>query len=168
VENSIRDFLYFASFLKDEITAYTLLSELSRITKIPVEVLSGRMRRREEVPERDEDLKLSFTERVFLKGLLELKRNVNLDTLNLSQRARAYAESILKKEYYDIPEEILNLRSLNLEEEFSSALESLRIDIPEEELMVAGKSLQEAVREKIRKHKGGIRGSSLRRWRNAP
>jgi len=78
----VRDFLYFASFVKDGITAYTLLSELSRTTKIPVDVLAEKVQRREEP--REEDLRLSFTERVFLKGLLELKPEVDLDQLNLS------------------------------------------------------------------------------------
>jgi len=166
VEASVRDFLYFASFVKDGITAYTLLSELSRTTKIPVDVLAEKVQRREEP--REEDLRLSFTERVFLKGLLELKPEVDLDQLNLSQKARIYAESILREDYYELPEEVLNLRCVDLEKDFLSALESLRIEIPEEELMVSDKNLREAVRERIRKHRGGIRVSSLRRWRTSP
>ncbi len=166
VEVSVRDFIYFVSFVRDGVTAYTLLSELSRATRIPVDVLAEKVQRREEP--REEEPRLSFTERVFLKGLMELKPDVDLDQLNLSQKARAYAESILREDYYELPEEVLNLRCVDLERDFRSALESLRIDIPEEELLVSDRNLREAVRERIRRHRGGIRGSSLRRWRANP
>ena len=163
VEEAIRDFTYFASFMKDEIRSFTLLSELSKLTKIPLEVLSSKVyRKREAVPE-EEGNRLSFTERIFLKGLFELRPEVDLDQLNLSHRARELAERILSEEYYEVPEGILNLKTTDLEEEFEAALERLRIDIPKEELEAAG--LRESVREIIRSHRGGIKPSALKRWR---
>ncbi len=163
-ETAIRDFVYFASFVEDGIKAYSLLSELSRLTRIPVDVLASRMYRREE-PREDGGVKLSFTERVFLKGLLELKPDVDLDQLNLSHRARDLAECILREEYYDVPEEVINLKSTDLEREFRSALDSLRVDISAEEMAISDRSLREAVRERIRNHRGGIRSLPLKRWR---
>ncbi len=163
VEEAIRDFTYFASFMKDEIRSFTLLSELSKLTKIPLEVLSSKVyRKRDDVPQ-EEGNRLSFTERIFLKGLFELRPEVDLDQLNLSHRARDLAERILSEEYYEVPEDILNLKTTDLEEEFEAALERLRIDIPKEELEAAG--LRESVREIIRSHRGGIKPSALKRWR---
>jgi len=164
-ETSIRDFTYFVSFMKDEIKAYTLLSELSKLTKIPVDVLASRMYRKREIPTVEEEGKLSFTERIFLKGLFDLRPEINLEELKLSHRARQYAESILREEYYDVPEEIINLKTTNLEEEFQASLERLKIDIPEEEFTEGTVSVKEAVREFIRSHKGGIKPASVRRWR---
>ncbi|WP_457599911.1 DNA primase [Hydrogenivirga sp.] len=163
VENSIKDFTYFLSFMKDEIRAFTLLSELSRLTKIPVDILSTKLYK---APERieEENERLSFTEKVFLKGLLELRPEVDLEELNLSLRAREYARSIINEEYYHIPEEVINLKTTDIERDFRASLEKLRIHIPEEELTEAV-GVRESVREFIRKHKGGIRPNSVRRWR---
>ncbi len=163
VEEAVRDFTYFASFMKDEIRSFALLSELSKLTKIPLDILSSKVYRRREEPPSGEEDRLSFTERVFLKGLFELRPEIDLDQLNLSHRARELAQMILREEYYDVPEDILNLRTTDIEAEFEGALERLRIDIPREELETAG--LRESVREMIRSHKGGIKPSALRRWR---
>ena len=163
VEEAVRDFTYFASFVRDEIRSFTLLSELSKLTRIPLDVLSSKVYRRREEPAAEEGERLSFTERVFLKGLFELRPEVDLDQLNLSHRARELAEMILREEYYEVPEEVLNLKTVDLEGEFQAALQRLRIDIPKEELETAG--LKESIREMIRSHKGGIKPSALRRWR---
>jgi len=164
VESSLKDFTYYASFLQDKIKAYTLLSELSRITRIPVDVLSARLYKATELTEEGGEIRLSFTEKVFLKGLMELKPNVDLEELNLSSKAREYARSIINEEYYPVPEEILNLKVENIERAFEASLNRLRIEIPEEELSEAV-GVKESVREFIRSHKGGIRPYSVRRWR---
>ncbi len=164
VENSIKDFTYYVSFLRDEIRAYTLLSELSKITKIPVDVLSSKMYKAPKVPEDEEDTKLSFTERVFLKGLLELKPQIDLEDLNLSSTAREYAQSIMREEYYHIPEEVINMKVTDLEEEFSASLEKLKIDIPDAE-GVTPVGVRESMREFMRSHRGGLKPYSVRKWR---
>lgn len=166
-EARIKDFMYFISFMKDEIRAYTMVSDLSRITRIPQEVLLSKMYPRERVLRdngEDELPKLSWTERVFLKGLMELKPELNLEELNLSPRVREIAESILKEEFYEVPEEVMSLKVERLEEGFEEALRRLRIDIPEEEISEA-KSLRETVREWVRTHRGGFRPLALRRKR---
>ena len=164
VENSLKDFTYYASFLQDRIRAYTLLSELSRITRIPVDVLSAKMYKAPENSEEEDESRLSFTEKVFLKGLMELRPSVNLDELKLSTKAREYAQSIINEEYYPVPEDVLNLKVGDIEREFEASLSRLRIDIPEEEISEAV-GVRESVREFIRSHKGGIRPYSVRRWR---
>ncbi len=163
-EQSVRDFLYFASFLNDGVKVFSLLTELSRITRIPLEILSEKIHRKEK-PISQESVKLSFTERIFLKGLFELGVHVNLDQLNLSQKARSYAECILKEEYYEVPEEILNMKSADLQRDFKSALEALKVEIPKEEIAVTDKSLAEAVRIRVKNHKGGIKRVALKKWR---
>lgn len=161
-EETLRDLLYFISFMKDEIRAFSLLSELSKLTRIPVDVLASRMYRVEEKNEVDGE-RLSFTERVFLRGLMELRPEIDLEELNLRPKIREYAEKILREEYYDVPEEVINLKLRDLEGEFWASVEKLRIEIPEEELRVT--SIRESVREMIRNHKGGIKPTSVRKWR---
>ncbi len=163
-EKAVKDFIYYVSFMKDKIKAYTLISELSKLTKIPVDVLSARMYKVPESPQVEEGGKLSFTEKVFLKGLLELKPQIDLDELNLSIKAREYARSILNEEYYPVPEEVINLKTRDIESEFWASVDKLKIDIPEEELS-SSVGVRESVREFIRKHRGGIKPSALRRWR---
>lgn len=163
VESSVKDFTYYVSFMKDEIKAYTLLSELSKLTRIPIEVLSAKMYRTPERSQEAED-KLSFTEKVFLKGLLELRPEIDLEELNLSVKAKEYAQSIINEEYYHIPEDIINLKTGDIEKEFEASLQKLKIDIPKEELTETV-GVRESVKEFIRKHKGGIKPSSVRKWR---
>ncbi len=163
VERTVKDFVYFASFMKDEIKAFTLLSELSKLTKIPFEVLTSRMYKKVRHEEDGEEERFTFTEKVFLKGLFELRPRVDLDQLNLSYRARSIAESIMREEYYDVPEDVLNLKVTDIAGEFEEALKKLRIDIPHGELSSSG--LKESVRENIRNHGGGIRAYALKRRR---
>lgn len=166
VEETVKDFTYFASFMKDEIRSFVLLSELSKLTKIPMEVLSSKVQRSKEIVEEEENQdKLSFTERLFLKGLLEFRPYVNLDQLNLSYKARHIAERILSGEYHELPEEVDGLKEVSAEE-FEAALERLKIDIPREEIEKA--DLRESLREMIKRHKGGIRASVKRWWRKGP
>ncbi|NPA41470.1 MAG: DNA primase [Aquificae bacterium] len=164
-EEAIRDFTYFVSFLKDEVEAYSLLAQLSKLTKIPVDVLASKMYRREEPSVEEEDPRVSFTEKLFLKGLFELRPEINIEELNLSSKAYELAKSILAEEYYHIPEEILNLKVDDLETAFWSSVDKLRIDIPEEELKAQTASVREFVREAMRNHRGGIKPASARRWR---
>ena len=159
-EALVKDFMYFVSFMRDEIKAYTLISELSRATKIPQEVLISQKYKRVEPPKEEEGPRLSFTERVFLKGLMELKPRINLEELDLSPRVRELAEAILREEYYEVPEEVLNLKVGDIKGCFEEALSRLKIDIPREEV-----SLREAVREWVRTHRGGIRPFRRRRQR---
>ncbi len=161
VEGAVRDFTYFISFMKDEIRAYTLLSEFSKLTRIPVDVLARRMEIRK-IEDSSEE-KLSFTERIFLKGLFELKPEIDLDDYELTHRAREYAEYILREEYFYVPDDILNLKTRDLKAEFEASMHKLKIEIPEEERTEV--SVREAVREMIRNHRGGIKPISLRKWR---
>ena len=161
-ERSLKDFIYFASFLKDDIRAYTLLSELSRLTRIPLDALTARMYRGGE-PQEERSKVLSFTEKVFLKGLFELKPQINLEEFNLSSTAREYAQSILREEYYQVPEEILNLKLTDPEKDFDASAQKLRIDIPPEEIGAGG--VRESMRDFIKKHRGGFRPYAVRKWR---
>jgi DNA primase len=165
-ERKIKDFLYFVSFMKDEIKAYTLVSALSRLTRIPQEVLTSQMYPKDRIRREEEERKLNLTwvERVFLKGLMDLKPDVSLEELNLSPTARRIAESILREEYYEVPEEVINLKVVDLRREFEDVLGRLRIDIPREELKT-GVGVREAIREMLRSHRGVIKPTSLRRRR---
>ncbi len=158
-ENTLKDLTYFLSSMKDEIKAYTILTEASKITKVPYEVLASKtqsVKDREETRER-----ISFTEKVFLKGMLELKPEVNLEELNLSPRAREIAEMILREEVFEVPEEILSLKTPFLERDFESALTALKIDLEPDDREPA--SLREVVIERIKSHRGGLR--NVRRWK---
>ncbi|HIQ30987.1 MAG TPA: DNA primase [Aquifex aeolicus] len=162
-EEAIKDFLYFVSFVEDGIKAYSLLLELSKVTAIPVDVLALKVFRRKEEKREEREEVLSFTERLFLRGLLHFKPDIDLNQLRLSYRARTVAESILREELHDVPEEVLNLRTSNLERDFEEALRKLSIDISDE--LVGTSSVREAVREAMRKHGGGIRSFTVRRWK---
>ncbi len=137
-ESIIKDFVYYASFMKDEIKAYSLLLELSRTTNVPVSVLESRMaKRREESSSAEENLRLNPAERVFLKGLLLLKpENVDLAKLNLSPTAYVLAEKILRGDYDDVPRSAVDIKTENLEEEFEYAVkEELALKVfPKEEI----------------------------------
>ena len=163
-EARIKDFMYFVSFMKDEIRAYTMVSELSKKTKIPQEVLLSHMYPRERIERsaEEERPKLSWTERVFLKGLMDLKPRISLDELNLTPKVREIAESIMREEYYEVPEEVINLKIENLEEGFREALQRMKIDIPEEEVR-EDRPVREVIREWVRTHRGGFRPLRRRR-----
>ncbi|MDQ7038767.1 MAG: DNA primase [Aquificota bacterium] len=162
-EAKIKDFMYFVSFMKDEIKAYTMVSELSKKTKIPQEVLLSHMYPKERIERpREEGPKLSWTERIFLKGLMDLKPDISLDELNLTPRVREIAESIMREEYYEVPEEVINLKVENLEEGFREAIQRIKIDIPEEEIR-ENRTVREVIREWVRTHRGGFRPLRRRR-----
>ncbi len=119
----IRDFTHYISFLRDEVKAYSLLMELSRLTNVPLSVLGRQVRREKIVEEKVQELRLSPSERIFLKGLMELKpEGIDLGSLNLSPNAHLFAERILKGEVDSIPPEVLDIRVENLEEAFEYAV----------------------------------------------
>ena len=163
-DEAIKDFTYYVSFVQDELLAFKLLLQLSKVTKIPVDVLSSGIRKREE-PLEEESARLSFTEKLFLKGLLELKHKVDLEELNLSSKALEYAYCILEEDYYNVPEDIINLKVDDLEKSFWASVEKLRISIPEEEVVNGSVSIKEIAQRSMRNHKGGIRAPFLRRGR---
>jgi len=159
VEETVRDLTLFAGYLKDVIRAYSLLTKVSKLTRIPYEVLASKVASSREEEESSE--KISFTEKIFLKGLMELRPDLNPDEFNLSPRARELADLILSEDLFEVPEEILNFKVPDIERLFSSAVEKLRFDIDREEVGVS--EVREAVRERIRNHRGGLR--NIRRWR---
>ncbi len=159
VDQTVRDITLYAGYLKDEIRAYSLLTKVSNLTRIPYEVLAGRVSSaRQEAEEKE---KISFTEKIFLKGLMELRPQINLEDLNLSPRAREIAELILQEEIFEVPEEVASFRVPDLEGIFRSALERLRFEIEKEEVGVS--DVRSAVRARIRNHRGGLR--NIHRWR---
>ena len=93
--------------------------------------------------------------------MLELKPDINLEELNLSPRAREIAEMILSEEVFEVPEEILEFKTPFLERDFESALTALKIDLEVDEREPT--ELREAVIERIRSHRGGLR--NIRRWK---
>ena len=67
----------------------------------------------------------------FLLGLLYLKPQVDLNTVNLSPKAREIAEAILKDEEQDnLPKWLFEIDTLGLEKRFKVAKEVLTIDKP--------------------------------------
>jgi DNA primase len=128
----LRDFTYYASFLQDEVRAYSLLLEMSRLTNIPISVLGSQMQRPVSDSESESKPMLSPPERIFLKGLIELKpKGIDLNSLDLSPNAYVIAEKILAGEEVDIPEEVIGMKVGNLEEAFEYAVKeelALKID----------------------------------------
>ncbi len=162
-ERAIRDFIYFASFVGDSVRTFSLLAELSKLTAIPVEILSSRLYKRKESKRTEDREEIPFHYRVFLKGLMELRPEIDLEELDLPLRVKELAQEILNENYYDVPEEVLDFRTEDLETVFWETVERLRIDIPEEEVTVSDP--KEIVKERIKSHKGGFRGYALRKIR---
>ncbi len=151
-EELIKEITFLAGNLKDKIKAFSILNRVSRLTGIPHTVL---IQSAENIPDEDRDENgepLTFTEKVFLKGLLQLKPVINLDELNLSPRAREIAKNILDDDPFDVPQEVLTLKLENPAKDFSSALEHLKITIEVED---EGRDLRDLIRMRIRTHKGG-------------
>ncbi len=132
-EELIKDFTYFVSFVKDDIRFTTLIKDFSRYSGIPFDILMNRALtyRKVKKDENKEEGKLSFDEKLFLKGLFELKPEINLEELNLSQRVKDLAEKIVNEEYFEVPEEVINLKVDNMEEKFWKVVEKFKIDIPQ-------------------------------------
>ena len=124
-EPIIRDFVYYASYMRDEVRAYSLLLELSRLTNIPISVLGSRMHRNISEATTENETKLSVPERIFLKGLLELKPAIDLNSVNLSPNAYVIAEKILKGDLEDIPPHATDVRVENLKDSFEYAVREL-------------------------------------------
>jgi len=120
---ALRDFLYYVAFVNDSVKAYDMLLTVAKITGIPVTSLSEQVYVKPKEEERD-GVYLSHAERIFLKGLMELKpENIDLHSLNLSPEAMVIAESILREEYYNVPRDIINMKVYNLKEAFNYVVE---------------------------------------------
>ncbi len=132
---ALKDFLYYIAFLKDSLRAYDLMVTVSKITGIPITNLSEQVYIKP-TKEAKEKLYLSQAERIFLKGLLELKpKGIDINSLMLSPEAMAIAESILKEEYYDVPQDIINMKVYNLESSFDYVVNEFLRKTPDIEEM---------------------------------
>ncbi len=117
-KSAFNDFLYYVAFLKDSIKAYNIMITVSKMTGIPVSNLSEQVYKKP-AREKKERLYLSHAERIFLKGLMELKPvEIDLNSLMLSPEAMTIAESIIKEEYYEVPQDIINMKVYSLEHAF--------------------------------------------------
>ncbi len=129
-KDALRDFLYYVAFVNDSVKAYDMLLTVSKITGIPVTSLSEQVYIKPKEEERDR-VYLSHAERIFLKGLMELKpEKIDLNSLNLSPDAMIIAESILKEEYYNVPRDIINMKVYNLHEAFNHVVEKFLKSYP--------------------------------------
>ncbi len=134
-KEALKEFINYVGYLKDSIKAYDMIVTVSKITGMSVTSLSERINS-VKMNEEKEKIRLSMAECIFLKGLLELKQNdIDIYSLKLSPEAIMIAESILRKDYEEIPRYIINMKVSNLKESFEHALrELLKEDLDIEEL----------------------------------
>ncbi len=144
-KKNLEDTLRFVGFIKDSIEKHDILTRISNLTNIPISVLyEGISKVSHE--EKDQDLQLTYLERVFLLGLMKLgAEEVNLKEILLSPQAMEIVEYILSGDYHLVPESVKNTKVYNLESAFKECSEMLKIK--QDEFKESPKSIKE-VRDK--------------------
>ncbi|MFN3814207.1 MAG: DNA primase, partial [Aquificaceae bacterium] len=143
---TLEEILHFAGFIKDSIEKHDTLRKISNVTNIPVSVLYESISKPSH-EEKDQDLQLTYLERVFLLGLMKFGvQEVNLKELLLSPRAMEMVEHILSGDYHFIPKSVKNTKVYSLESAFKECCEILKIK--QDEFMESPKSIKEVRNKK--------------------
>ncbi len=117
LEEAAREFRYYLSFVADDVKRIALATEFYRKNRFPLELLLTPPRVKGE-----EEIKLSFKEKILLKGLLLFRPPINPEDLRVSEKVRKLCEKALRGEEHELPKEVLEYESESLERLFGSVL----------------------------------------------
>ncbi|NPA33061.1 MAG: DNA primase [Aquificae bacterium] len=118
----IKEFREFLALVDDEVKRFALASEFCAKNKVPFDTVWEKPK---EKRKKDEQ-KLSFKERVFLKGLLVLKPNLELKDIPLREEVRRLAMCALLGHEHELPEDVLSLEVEKIDKIFWDVLEKMK------------------------------------------
>ncbi|RUM28637.1 MAG: DNA primase [Aquifex sp.] len=121
-EEKTKEFRYYLSFVPDGVKRFALASEFHTKYKVPMDIL---LVKPEKIPQ-EGNIKLSFKEKVFLKGLLEMKPKIDINALDLSPTLKGLALKALNGEDHLLPKEVLEYNVDNLEKLFNGILKDFQ------------------------------------------
>jgi len=126
--SALKDFLYYAGFVKDKVYQHELIKSVSSVSGLPVSLLYEQIPKVQKVEEQDEALDLTYAEKVFLLGLMRLGKEEYLKEVLLSPKAMQIAEYILSGDYHMVPESIKNTKVYDLESAFETSYYLLKVE----------------------------------------
>jgi len=120
LEERIKLFREYLSYLPDDAKRIALAAEFQQKAKVPLETLLTPPKRRQA------SSSLPFKYKVLLKGLLSFRPKVRPEELELPKEVRELCYKALDGEEHELPEEVLEFNSPNLERMFYKVLEQLK------------------------------------------
>jgi len=118
LERVAKEFRYYLSFVTDDVKRIALATEFYKRNRFPLELLLTPPKVREE-----ESPKLSFKEKILVKGYLLYKPKVSPKELTVSEEVKELCEKALRGEEHELPKEVLEYESDNLSKLFERVLE---------------------------------------------
>ncbi|MEN3033864.1 MAG: DNA primase [Aquificaceae bacterium] len=142
-KNLIDEFLSLCECLKDEISAFSYISEIAKITNLPVTILANRLKKTK-TPEK-ENHSLTYSQMAILKYFIDTGYEPN--SIDLTPELVELVEKIKQGRLEEIPPEILKMKIKNID----LILESLKNNQTELSLALESAEGLESIRNLMKK-----------------